>query len=177
MKLIIQVLMMTCIIALTNGCTKEETLLKTSGEFIEASINNDLIRYESTSASPYNNYYFYDTIITSVDTIIQDQLNLIRYADDGDKSFDIFITGRRLDKNEVPITLNNVSLQWRNHAADIQNIFGPGDGANYSGGADLVIEDWDENDFLSGSFSGNISTVTGKSLSVKNGKFRIQIFD
>lgn len=177
MKIFTQLLVAISIFTIFNSCKKDDILLNTSGEFIEANVGNQFVRYESTNGNVFNNTYYNDTIFGISDTIIQDQLNLIRYAENGDKSFDIFILGRKLKRDDVPINLANVELQWRDYTQDVQVVFGQDDNVNYTGRVDLVIEEWDENNFLAGSFFGDIGTKTGDELSVENGKFRIQIFD
>lgn len=176
MKIITQLLFVISIFTLLHSCSKEENIDESS-EFIEAKIGNQLERYEYTDGNEFNNAYYNDTIVNNNGTFIQDQLNLIRYAEDQSKSFDIFILGRQLKKEDVPTTLNNVELQWRDYDNEVPVVFATDDDYNFVGNVELTIEDWDENNFLKGNFAGTIATKTGKELSVEDGKFRIQIID
>ena len=167
-----------------NSCEKK-VLLKPTDEFIEAKFGDEFIRYTSTLPNPFNNQYYNDTVeymINGIPTkIVQDQLNLLRHSDNGRKSIEIYILQSELTKDQIPINLPHkttcsVELQLRDYDSNVQSTFGPSDDVNYKGHVQLTIESWDDNNYLEGNFSGNISTSTGKGLNVSEGKFRVQIF-
>lgn len=117
----------------------------------------------------YNAYYISEDPAGSLD-----QLNLIRYSEDGKEGLQIFVQGWRLLEQNFPLQLspenglcNNclpAELQFvrlSNNEFKEEVIF-----------LDMLIDEWDEDGYMTGTFSG----TAGSSLSVINGTFRIRIF-
>lgn len=179
MKALIQLGCLMFIFVLFSSCEPKYTYLskEVEGEFVEAEIDGQLYRF--TRHSPNSGYDFYASVIQiSNVTIIQDQLLIGTYSEDGTKNMSIRVFNLWLDDSDLPLSVPidldgltdpRATLTFQNDLTfNSENRAGVGR-------VQLTIEEWDSEDYLIGTFEGEISPETGIIQVVENGNFRIKV--
>lgn len=149
----------------------------------------DYIRFETGSSTfLFNVEYddFWNTYFWNPD-LNRDQVGII--MTDKNRSFraSMFISGSRLFEKEFPLVLNSdaiieesgiAGVSVVNDLIPVDTVFGTTDSVNYLGNTmqsfSLTIDAF-ENEVISGSFSGELATRTGKVIPIRNGRFKVKI--
>lgn len=168
-----------CVLGISFFSCEEEYFFygkEIEGEFIEAEIDGQLLRTTKSSVGINSNRYSFGPINFQNDTL--DQLVMIRLSDNGTESLSIFGFNLRLTETEFPLFISgdpfdpsiepNIRLAYeQNRETDEEQIF--------NGQLEVIIEQWDEENYLEGSFSGTVINLSGVARQIDNGSFRIQV--
>ena len=112
----------------------------------------------------------------------QDQLSLVFMSDEG-LICEIHILGAGLLERSLPVDLSDgvtgtAEVQLVDPSKDVESTFGPNDDVNFVGytmqGLSFTVESF-ESDIIKGTFSGTISTRTGRQMTIQEGRFDVLV--
>ena len=174
----------TCNCSIPQGKT-------TPDEYIQAKINGVQLcaDVKGNYQESYDNMFLYGLIKRPTGDTYYDNLYMIRYTKDGKFMMGIFLENTHLLTKQFPYTLPRANpeicelgeLQLQNQQKPLANMcqYCPDNLWHYSGAffpnQVIYIADKFENGFLEGRFEGIITTGSGRSAIVKDGKFRIRL--
>lgn len=176
MKKLLLTTAVLCLGLLTSCLSDEE---EPAGDYISFESEETIYTFTEIYNPDWNKYFRGEN---------QDQVGIT--LQDNEKTFLVGINflDAFLDDTHYPLIIDKPTfetpikpegnLQLFNLAIPSDTIFGPNDNVNFHGSTrsnlTFVIDNY-KRDVLTGSFSGTIYTETGKSMDVKNGKFKVNI--
>ena len=169
-------LLLLVAILLFVSCSKNNVKQELPDQYIKAQFGEENIIYERGTVAC--EYLFRDDSSTS---FVIDQLGLVTNSIGNQRGIQIYVMGSQFRDLNFPVNigvLENalVDLQLIEYNSPADTVFGINDDWNYSGVLNnFLIEKYDTQGYIEGSFSGIISTRTGRLLNVNEGAFRIMI--
>ena len=128
----------------------------------------------------FNAYYLNDKIEL-------DQLNLIRSNSEGSAEMQIYLGMSKMQTRPIPYILPHENLmkceftqfqfydKWHRHGTENDQYDDYTYQASTNTGMTLTVTSFTDN-VIEGTFSGSLTTNTGKKMTVSNGSFKIKIF-
>lgn len=146
------------------------------GQFIEAEIDG-VPHYLATTngCSSANKYYYQDAPELEFPL---DQLNVMRQSQQGDRAIYFYVLQGRLLQDEFPIFYEAEELTAYCRHVELQYYEEKGSKRErvYKGLVNMILQDWDEEGFLTGSFDGVLRSEGGDLKKIDDGAFRIRVF-
>lgn len=145
------------------------------GQYLQAELNGEETYLATTNGCIHGNKYYYAEYPNN--PLPLDQLNLIRQSRDGKTAMHFYVSQGRLLQDDYPLIFEegvyeaycrHVELQYYENQGTSKEVM-------YKGLVNMVIEEWDEEGFLSGTFDGIIRAPGSKWKEIKNGAFRIKV--
>jgi len=169
-------LLLLVAILLIVSCSKNNVKQELPDQYIKAQFGEEDIIYEPGTVAC--EYLYGDDSSTSY---VIDQLGLVTNSIGNQRGIQIYAMGIQFRDLNFPVNLGIlenaiIGLQLREYNSPADTVFGLNDDWNYSGILNnFLIEKYDTQGYIEGSFSGTISTCTGRLLNVNQGSFRIMI--
>ncbi len=145
------------------------------GQYIQAEVNGEDIYLATTNGSISGNQYFYQEFPNN--PLPLDQLNMIRQSRDGKTAMHFYVSQGQLLQDEYPLIFEegvyeaycrHVELQFYENQGTAKEV-------KYCGLVNMIIEEWDDEGFLVGTFDGIVRAPGSKWKDLKNGVFRIRV--
>lgn len=160
------------------SCEKESHVMlghTLEGQYIQAEVNGEDIYLATTNGCVSGNKYYYTEFVDN--PLPLDQLNMIRQSRDGRTAMHFYVSQGKLRQDEYPLIFEegvyetycrHVELQYYENQGTAKEI-------KYSGLVNMIIEEWDDEGFLLGSFDGIVRATGSKWKKLEDGAFRIKI--
>ncbi|NRB47349.1 MAG: hypothetical protein HRU41_06725 [Saprospiraceae bacterium] len=145
------------------------------GQYIQAELNGEEIYLATTNGCIHGNKYYYAEYPNN--PLPLDQLNLIRQSRDGKTAMHFYVSQGRLLQDDYPLIFEEgvhetycrqVELQYYENQGTSKEV-------KYCGLISMIIEEWDDEDFLIGTFDGIVRAPGSKWKEIKKGAFRIKV--
>ena len=161
-----------------SACEKESHISighTLEGQYIQAQVNGVDVYLATTNGCISGNQYYYAEFPDN--PLPLDQLNLIRQSRDGKTAMHFYVSQGQLLQDDYPLIFEagvyeaycrHVELQFYENQGTSKEV-------RYVGLVNMIIEDWDDEDFLVGTFDGIVRAPGSKWKELREGAFRIKV--
>lgn len=145
------------------------------GQYIQAEVNGEELYLATTNGCVSGNKYFYAELANN--PLPLDQLNMIRQSRDGKTAMHFYVSQGKLLQDEYPLIFEKGTYEAYCRHVELQYYENQGTSkeVKYGGLVNMIIEEWDDEGFLVGTFDGIVFASGSKRKELRNGTFRIRI--
>ena len=144
------------------------------GQFMEARLDGQWVRLEHTMGGLHGNVYYFEEYPDLEHPL--DQLNLVRKSGNGRTAMHMYVLQGRLLETAYPVEFDADEIIGFCRHAELQVYENAGTTKEKrsTGLVDLIIDTWDAEGFMEGTFNG-IVNGEGRAIEVREGRFRIKV--
>ncbi len=163
---------------LLSACEKESYVRighTLDGQYLQAEVNGEDVYLATLLGNSFGNIYYYAELPNN--PLPLDQLNLIRQSRDGKTAMHIYVSQGRLLQDEYPLIFEEGVHEGYCRQVELQfyENYGTSKEVKYCGMINMIIESWDDEGFLVGTFDGIARAKGSRWKELKNGSFRIRV--